>query len=86
MTINITCFLMGPVSQCKKMFAPTRFLATITSLVFIGLTLCSAFWWRKVGLVFLFCILQFLSMSWYALSYIPFAREGVVKCCQICII
>ncbi|XP_054716788.1 vesicle transport protein SFT2B-like [Uloborus diversus] len=81
-----TMFLMGPCNQCQKMFAPTRFFATIAVLGFLALTLCAAFWvMEKIGLVILFCILQFLSMTWYSLSYIPYARNAVVKFFQSCI-
>uniref|UniRef100_A0AC11EQU1 Uncharacterized protein n=1 Tax=Ovis aries TaxID=9940 RepID=A0AC11EQU1_SHEEP len=38
--------------------------------------------WHKKGLAVLFCILQFLSMTWYSLSYIPYARDAVIKCCS----
>nr|XP_031535745.1 vesicle transport protein SFT2A isoform X1 [Vicugna pacos] len=69
-----TCFLMGPMKQLKKMFETTRLLATIIMLLCFVLTLCAALWWHKKGLALLFCILQFLSMTWYSLSYIPYAR------------
>ncbi|ERE85276.1 vesicle transport protein SFT2A-like protein [Cricetulus griseus] len=68
-----TCFLMGPVKQLKKMFETTRLLATVIMLLCFVFTLCAALWWRKKGLALLFCILQFLSMTWYSLSYIPYA-------------
>ncbi|XP_045861076.1 vesicle transport protein SFT2A isoform X2 [Meles meles] len=45
-------------------------------------TLCAALWWHAKGLALLFCILQFLSMTWYSLSYIPYARDAVIKCCS----
>ncbi|XP_050805160.1 vesicle transport protein SFT2A isoform X4 [Gopherus flavomarginatus] len=70
-----TCFLMGPVKQLKKMFEPTRLIATIVMLLCLICTLCAVFWWGKKGLALLFCILQFLAMTWYSLSYIPFARK-----------
>ncbi|NXI86250.1 SFT2A protein, partial [Rhipidura dahli] len=69
-----TCFLMGPVKQLKAMFDPKRLIATIVMLLCLLLTLCAVFWWKKKGLAVLFCILQFLAMTWYSLSYIPFAR------------
>uniref|UniRef100_A0A4W6G5Y6 Vesicle transport protein n=1 Tax=Lates calcarifer TaxID=8187 RepID=A0A4W6G5Y6_LATCA len=50
-----TCFLMGPLKQLKRMFEPTRLIATIVMLVN---TLC--FTWHKKGLAIIFCILQFL--------------------------
>lgn len=37
-----TCFLMGPFNQIKKMFAPTRAIATVVVLVSFGLTLFAA--------------------------------------------
>ncbi|CAH7306544.1 Sft2d1 [Phodopus roborovskii] len=70
-----TCFLMGPLKQLKKMFETTRLLATVIMLLCFVFTLCAALWWRKKGLALLFCILQFLSMTWYSLSYIPYARS-----------
>ncbi|XP_027699365.1 vesicle transport protein SFT2A [Vombatus ursinus] len=77
-----TCFLMGPVKQLKKMFESTRLFATVIMLLCLVLTLCAALWWHKNGLALLFCILQFLAMSWYSLSYIPYARDAVKKCCS----
>lgn len=38
-----TCFLMGPLNQCKKMFSPTRVVATVLVFVCLVLTLLSAF-------------------------------------------
>ncbi|XP_066461515.1 vesicle transport protein SFT2A isoform X1 [Eleutherodactylus coqui] len=80
-----TCFLMGPLKQLKKMFEPTRLIATIIMLLCLICTLCAAFWWHKKGLVLLFCILQFLAMTWYSISYIPFARDAVIKCFSSCL-
>lgn len=80
-----TCFLMGPLNQLKRMFEPTRLVATIAVLLCLALTLCSVFWWNKRGLAIIFCILQFLAMTWYSISYIPFARDAVIKCFTTCI-
>ncbi|XP_044277286.1 vesicle transport protein SFT2A [Varanus komodoensis] len=80
-----TCFLMGPVKQLKRMFEPTRLLVTIVMLLSFILTLCAVFWWHKKGLAVLFCILQFLAMTWYSLSYIPYARDAVMKCFTSCL-
>ncbi|ELU12694.1 hypothetical protein CAPTEDRAFT_208465 [Capitella teleta] len=79
-----TCFLMGPFKQLKKMFAETRLIATIIVLLCIVLTMCSALWWEITGLAILFCALQFLALTWYSISYIPFARDGVKKCFSTC--
>ncbi|XP_055376640.1 vesicle transport protein SFT2A [Condylostylus longicornis] len=80
-----TCFLMGPVKQFKKMLAPTRLIATIVVFVMIVLTLIAAIVIQKNGLVLLFIIIQFLAMTWYSLSYIPYARDAVIKTFETCI-
>ncbi|XP_048855368.1 vesicle transport protein SFT2B-like [Brienomyrus brachyistius] len=80
-----TMFLMGPLRQLKRMCDKTRVVATILLLTFLGLTLCSAFWWKNNGLALLFCILQFLAFAWYGLSYIPFARDAMIKLFSLCV-
>ncbi|XP_068755199.1 vesicle transport protein SFT2B-like [Montipora capricornis] len=79
-----TCFLMGPLKQLKNMFKEKRLIATIIMLVCLALTLCAALWWDSKGLALVFCILQYLAMTWYCLSYIPFARNAVKKCVTGC--
>ncbi|XP_042161548.1 vesicle transport protein SFT2A isoform X2 [Oncorhynchus tshawytscha] len=71
--LSSTCFLMGPVKQLKRMFEPTRLIATCVVL------------WQKKGLAIIFCILQFLAMTWYSISYIPFARDAVIKVFNSCL-
>ncbi|XP_030059725.1 vesicle transport protein SFT2B [Microcaecilia unicolor] len=84
-SLGSTLFLMGPLKQLKRMFELTRLIATIVMLLCLALTLCAAFWWHNKGLVLLFCLLQFLAMTWYSLSYIPFARDAVKKCFSACL-
>ncbi|XP_050567739.1 vesicle transport protein SFT2B isoform X1 [Cygnus atratus] len=43
-SIGSTLFLMGPMKQLKRMFEPTRLIATVVMLLCLILTLCSAFW------------------------------------------
>uniref|UniRef100_A0A8C0P9G1 Vesicle transport protein n=1 Tax=Canis lupus familiaris TaxID=9615 RepID=A0A8C0P9G1_CANLF len=74
-SIGSTVFLMGPMKQLKRMFEPTRLIATIMVLLCFALTLCSAFWWHIKGLALIFCILQSLALTWYSLSFIPYARR-----------
>ncbi|CAL8359357.1 unnamed protein product [Boreogadus saida] len=83
--LSSTCFLMGPFKQLKRMFEPTRLIATIVMLLCLALTLCAAFWWKKNLLAIIFCIMQFLAMTWYGISYIPFARDAVMKCFTTCL-
>ncbi|XP_034035405.1 vesicle transport protein SFT2B-like isoform X1 [Thalassophryne amazonica] len=80
-----TMFLMGPLNQLKNMCAKVRALATAIMLVCLALTLCAAFWWKNNGLALLFCVLQFLAFTWYGLSYIPFARDAVLKIFTFCV-
>ncbi|KAI9540580.1 hypothetical protein NQZ68_039524, partial [Dissostichus eleginoides] len=80
-----TMFLMGPLRQLKSMCAKERAIATAIMMVCLVLTLCAAFWWKNNGLALLFCVLQFLAFTWYGLSYIPFARDGVMKLCSMCV-
>ena len=54
--------------------------ATVVMLSALVLTLCSAFWWRKNVLALMFVIIQFCAMTWYSISYIPYARDAVIKC------
>ncbi|KAM9767052.1 vesicle transport protein SFT2B-like isoform 2-T2 [Menidia menidia] len=46
--VGSTMFLRGPWQQMKSMCAKERALATALMLVFLVLTLCSAFWVRPV--------------------------------------
>ncbi|XP_060776127.1 SFT2 domain containing 2a isoform X2 [Neoarius graeffei] len=84
-----TMFLMGPVKQLKRMFDKTRAFATVVMLACLVLTLCAAFWWKIFILTFLFVILQVIAFAWYGLSYIPFARDAILKffstMCRMCI-
>ncbi|XP_062982972.1 vesicle transport protein SFT2B [Elgaria multicarinata webbii] len=84
-SIGSTIFLMGPMRQLKRMFEPTRLIATIVMLLCFLLTLCSVFWWEKKGLALVFCVLQFFALAWYSISYIPFARDAVKKCFAACL-
>jgi len=74
-----TMFLMGPVNQIKKMCAPTRIIATFVMLLSLFLTLWCVFYWEKKGLAMIFVVIQFLAMTWYSISYIPYARDAVKK-------
>uniref|UniRef100_A0A672KRC5 Vesicle transport protein n=1 Tax=Sinocyclocheilus grahami TaxID=75366 RepID=A0A672KRC5_SINGR len=67
-----TCFLMGPFKQLKRMFEPTRLIATIMMLkmyIIHILFLFVSLQWNKKGLAIIFCILQFLKCISKYLSY-----------------
>ena len=80
-----SCFLMGPIKQIKNMFKEKRLIATIVMLGALVLTLFAAFWWKKKLLALLFVVIQYLAMTWYCISYIPFARDAVKKCFGACL-
>ncbi|XP_067945796.1 vesicle transport protein SFT2B-like [Watersipora subatra] len=79
-----TMFLLGPLKQLKRMADPTRIICTIVLLVCIVLTILSALLWDSVPLAIIFCIIQFLALAWYSISYIPFARDAVIKGATSC--
>jgi len=72
-------FLVGPFSQVKKMFHPTRKLATILYLSSLIITLLVAFLCHGMPgqalLLVTLMVCQYVSISWYCLSYIPYARQ-----------
>jgi hypothetical protein len=77
-----TLFLMGPMNQLKRMFDPTRLIATIVFILSVVMTLVSAIVIKIGLLVLLFVIIQFLALAWYTISYIPFARQAITTCCR----
>ncbi|XP_051753414.1 SFT2 domain containing 2b [Ctenopharyngodon idella] len=83
-SILSTMFLMGPLKQLKRMCDKTRALATGIMITCLVLTFCAAFWWKNKGLALLFCVLQFLAFAWYSLSFIPFARDAIIKLFSAC--
>ncbi|KAK7494799.1 hypothetical protein BaRGS_00013926 [Batillaria attramentaria] len=85
LSLASTCFLMGPCNQIKKMFAKTRVIATILVFVMMILTLVCALAVKNAALAIICCVLQFLALTWYSLSYIPYARDVVKKCFSACL-
>lgn len=82
-----TCFLMGPLKQLENMFHSKRLIATIIVIVSICMTLVAAMVLHKALLALIFIIIQSLAMTWYSLSYIPYARDAVKKMAEtICVV
>ncbi|XP_055321197.1 vesicle transport protein SFT2B [Sitodiplosis mosellana] len=80
-----TCFLVGPMKQMKNMFSEKRFIASIIVIISFICTLMAAIWFKK-GLLALVCIvIQSIAMTWYSLSYIPYARSAVKNALNTCI-
>ncbi|KAK9885210.1 hypothetical protein WA026_010715 [Henosepilachna vigintioctopunctata] len=80
-----TWFLMGPFNQLKKMFASTRIIATCVVIASLILTLIAVFVLNNPLLALLLILVQSLAMTWYSLSYIPYARDAVKKTLSSCI-
>uniref|UniRef100_A0A1A9V459 Vesicle transport protein n=1 Tax=Glossina austeni TaxID=7395 RepID=A0A1A9V459_GLOAU len=80
-----TCFLMGPFNQIKKMFSNTRLIATCLVIFSLVMTLVAAIVLKKPGATLIFIIIQSLAMTWYSLSYIPYARDAVKKTVSACL-
>jgi Got1/Sft2-like family len=76
-----SCFLMGPSAQMSRMWQDQRRTATIAYLGSLVLTLIVAFWHglflQGLWLVLLMLI-QFIAITWYCLSYIPYAQDAVM--------
>ncbi|XP_065838119.1 vesicle transport protein SFT2B-like [Oscarella lobularis] len=83
-SIASSFFLMGPLRQLKKMVDPNRLIATIVMIISIALTFCAAFWWKVGALCLVFVVIQLLAFTWYCLSYIPYARDCVIKAATSC--
>jgi hypothetical protein len=76
-SVSATSFLVGPASQLKSMFESHRAQAAAGYLMSTSLTLISALYWRSAVLSVVFAAAQIVSVVWYALSYVPFARRVV---------
>jgi len=64
-----TFFLVGPISQAKKLIDRNNLIGTIikivcivTVVITIALTFCAVFWWGVPGVALLFCIIEFVAV------------------------
>uniref|UniRef100_A0AC11E6V8 SFT2 domain containing 2 n=1 Tax=Ovis aries TaxID=9940 RepID=A0AC11E6V8_SHEEP len=73
---------LSEVVEATSLSSGTRIKGFIAC--FAAGILCSLLWHNK-GLALIFCILQSLALTWYSLSYIPFARDAVKKCFTVCL-
>ena len=78
-TRRSSCFLCGPKKQLQNMTDKTRLLTTIVYVVFMILTLVAALKWKSIVATMACCIVQYAALTWYTLSYIPFARAIVSR-------
>jgi hypothetical protein len=82
LAIMSTGFLIGPGRQIRNMTASSRWVAALIYLVAMIMTLVSAFKIGIAGVTVLFIVIQFSAMVWYCLSYIPFGRKMLARCCK----
>lgn len=86
-----TLFFVGPMRQLSLMFKAKRVIASLLFIFSIIGTITFVFFydkenhfWHKFAMLGLILV-QFLTMVWYTLSYIPFGRTLLKKfCCAIC--
>ena len=88
-SLGSTLFLFGPASQCKRMFKRGRIIATCLYLISLAATLVFAFFVDSKNplhrlIILLLIVIQFCTLFWYTLSYIPFGRKIFKKICFAC--
>lgn len=75
------------MSQCKNMFHKKRVVTTIVYLVTLIVTISIAFVPKFGGqtVAVIICVIcQMMALTWYTLSYIPFARDAVKNAIMGC--
>lgn len=77
-------FLMGPKRQIKNMLDPKRATVSIIFVSSMAMTLVSALVIKSNIMVICFTAVQFCSLVWYVLSYIPYGRQYCMKCLKSC--
>ncbi|KPA81565.1 hypothetical protein ABB37_03906 [Leptomonas pyrrhocoris] len=82
-SVGSTFFLCGPLRQLKSMFKSYRWAATLAFVACMVLTFVFALAVKVPALTILTVLLQYLAMTWYTLSYIPFARDAVLACLRM---
>lgn len=86
LTLCGSCFLTGPQQQAKRMFHPTRKIASIcylsSMMITLILVLITPSFPTRGFILCLLLIAQYVAITWYCLSYIPFARDAIKRCCQ----
>lgn len=80
-----TLFLTGPRSQMQRMFHPSRKISSVMYLGSLGITfflLLTPHFFGRGFLLLLLLLSQYASITWYSLTYIPFARDILKSCCR----
>jgi Got1/Sft2-like family len=77
-----SCFLSGPTNQISRMWTPKRRTATMLYLGSVALTIVFLMVpvFKLKGFILLLLMLsQYVSITWYCLSYIPMGQEMVAS-------
>lgn len=85
-----TCILYGPLYQLRTMFHSTRMMTSIVYLTLMVIIIAYALSSHPLPFLLVFLIFgQYLALTWYSLSFIPWGREAVWSllqwCCGSCI-
>jgi len=72
-----SCFLVGPATQLSSMFGKQRALVTTVYLASLFGTLYAALQIRLFVVIVPTLIIQFGSLLWYVLSYLPYGTTGL---------
>uniref|UniRef100_A0A0G4I8A4 Vesicle transport protein n=1 Tax=Chromera velia CCMP2878 TaxID=1169474 RepID=A0A0G4I8A4_9ALVE len=76
LSICATAFLVGPARQLRNMTASTRLAASCIYIGSLLLTVVLCFVFPIAPLIIISIIVQWGALSWYCLSYIPYARRA----------
>ena len=79
-----TFFLSGPFTQLKRMFEPTRLIASIMYVASIALTLFSGIYLHNPALAIGCIVAQYAALAFYSITYIPFAQQTLRALCASC--
>ena len=79
LSLGASSFLVGPRRQCLDMLAPSRRIASLTYMAMMVGTLLSVFVFKMALLSLGFIILQFVALTWYVLSYIPYGQAAAKR-------
>mmetsp|Transcript_8275 Transcript_8275/g.16784 ORF Transcript_8275/g.16784 Transcript_8275/m.16784 type:complete len:154 (+) Transcript_8275:672-1133(+) len=83
--IASTWFLVGPRAQLQSMFDPSRRTAASVYVGSLLFTLIFAFFGGSMRylLVLISVIIEVLALVWYTLSYVPYGRDILKRCCGL---
>lgn len=79
--LGSSCFLVGPSKQLSQMFAGERFLPSTVYLASLVLLFYTAWQVRAFFVVVPVLVVQFASLAWYIMSYVPFGQSAMRRIC-----